>query len=281
MVTCGNMLLYSKSSVGSNENEQMYSASREINGILPDIFFNNIDYHGCGSRLPWGFDLSCTHVGISSLRIEGAWMVIGQGAGIAAALTADQDVPVQKLTYAKLRERLLAQGQVLQLPDVADLPTQDGSIAAKSLPGIVLDDAQAKLSGTWSRSTNFKPYIEGGYIFCGDDDPESKGDGKTTATFRLQVPKSGRYQVLLAYSAHATRSKNVPLIVSSGADKRTFTVDQTKPLPSGKHFRPVATVDLRADMETVIEVTNADTTGFVILDALQLLPVESKPKTGE
>lgn len=225
--------------------------------------------------------LSCTHVGISSLRIEGAWMVIGQGAGIAAALAADQDVPVQKLTYAKLRERLLAQGQVLELPDVADLSTQDGSIAAQSLPGIVLDDAQAKLSGTWSRSTNFKPYIEGGYIFCGDDDPESKGDGKTTATFRLRVPKSGRYQILLAYSAHATRSRNVSLIVSSGADKRTFTVDQTKPLPSGKHFRPVATVDLRADVETVIEVTNADTTGFVILDALQLLPVEAKPKTGD
>jgi hypothetical protein len=60
--------------------------------------------------------LSCTHVGISSLRIEGAWMVIGQGAGVAAALAADQDVAVQELEYAKLRERLLAQKQVLDLP---------------------------------------------------------------------------------------------------------------------------------------------------------------------
>ena len=86
--------------------------------------------------------LSCTHVGISSLRIEGAWMVIGQGAGIAAALAADQDVAVQELEYAKLRERLLAQKQVLELPDVSDLPSAGGSIAAKTLPGIVLDDAQ-------------------------------------------------------------------------------------------------------------------------------------------
>ncbi len=39
--------------------------------------------------------LSCTHVGISSLRIEGTWMIIGQGAGIAAALAADQGVAVQ------------------------------------------------------------------------------------------------------------------------------------------------------------------------------------------
>lgn len=60
--------------------------------------------------------LSCTHVGISSLRIEGTWMVIGQGAGIAAALAADQDVAVQSLEYKKLRERLLAQKQVLDLP---------------------------------------------------------------------------------------------------------------------------------------------------------------------
>jgi hypothetical protein len=64
--------------------------------------------------------LSCTHVGIASLRIEGAWMVIGQGAGIAAALAADQDVPVQQLAYEKLRERLLAQKQVLDLPDTSD-----------------------------------------------------------------------------------------------------------------------------------------------------------------
>ncbi|MBA4068063.1 MAG: xanthan lyase, partial [Isosphaera sp.] len=60
--------------------------------------------------------LSCTHVGISSLRIEGAWMVIGQGAGVAAALAAKQGVTVQDLPYAKLRERLLAQKQALELP---------------------------------------------------------------------------------------------------------------------------------------------------------------------
>ena len=60
--------------------------------------------------------LSCTHVGMSSLRIEGAWMVIGQGAGVAAALAAKEKVTVQEVPYEKLRKRLLAQGQVLDLP---------------------------------------------------------------------------------------------------------------------------------------------------------------------
>ncbi len=59
--------------------------------------------------------LSCTHVGISSLRIEGTWMIIGQAAGVAAALSAREGVAVQGLDYASLRERLIAQGQVLDL----------------------------------------------------------------------------------------------------------------------------------------------------------------------
>jgi hypothetical protein len=60
--------------------------------------------------------LSCTHVAMASLRIEGAWMVIGQAAGVAAAAAAKQGRTVQEVPYPALRERLLAQGQVLALP---------------------------------------------------------------------------------------------------------------------------------------------------------------------
>lgn len=67
--------------------------------------------------------LSCTHVGMASLRIEGAWMAIGQGAGLAAALAAKAETPVQKIEYAILRQRLLAQGQVLELPERSEDPT--------------------------------------------------------------------------------------------------------------------------------------------------------------
>ena len=43
-------------------------------------------------------------------------MVIGQGVGVAAALAAERDLPAQKVDYAELQGRLLAQGQELQLP---------------------------------------------------------------------------------------------------------------------------------------------------------------------
>ncbi len=218
--------------------------------------------------------LSCTHVGISSLRIEGTWMVIGQSAGIAAALASDQDLAVQELEYANLRPRLLAQQQVLELPEVTDSPPTGDSIAETLLPGIVLDDSDAVLTGSWSRSTNFKPYIGNGYVFSGKKNGNLKSDGEATATFRFKLPNSGRYLLSMAYSAHETRAKNVPVTVLCGDDTQAMEIDQTVPLPAGKHFRSLDTFDLPADTEITIQISNAGTDGYVILDALQLRPVK-------
>ena len=60
--------------------------------------------------------LSATHVAYSSIRVEPSWMTIGQSAGVAAALAAKDGVDVQQLDYARLKERLLAQKQVLEIP---------------------------------------------------------------------------------------------------------------------------------------------------------------------
>lgn len=66
--------------------------------------------------------LSATHVAYCSVRVEPTWMTIGQSAGIAAALAAKTDVTVQAVDYARLRQRLLAQHQVLDLPTLPPLP---------------------------------------------------------------------------------------------------------------------------------------------------------------
>ena len=66
--------------------------------------------------------LSCTHVAISSIRVEPTWMLLGQSAGIAASLSAQKEITVQDLHYASLRERLLAQGQVVDMPKLERSP---------------------------------------------------------------------------------------------------------------------------------------------------------------
>ena len=214
--------------------------------------------------------LSCTHVGMSSIRVEPTWMILGQSAGVAAALSAKQNVAVQQLPYPALRERLLAQKQVLDLPVLSELPPEPKgamSIDPKTLPGIVLDDSQAELKGPWTPSSNFKPHIGTGYLH--DD---KRGDGASSATFRFKAPKSGTYELRMAYSAHETRAKEVPLTVQSGTRSTTLSVDETLPLPAGEAFRRVGMVTLDSTVDTILTITNTGTHGFVILDAIQFIP---------
>lgn len=58
--------------------------------------------------------LSATHMAFGSIRMEPVFMVLGQSAATAAAQAIDANVAVQDVDYAKLRERLLADKQVLQ-----------------------------------------------------------------------------------------------------------------------------------------------------------------------
>ncbi|HEY1082019.1 MAG TPA: FAD-dependent oxidoreductase [Prosthecobacter sp.] len=59
------------------------------------------------------FALSSSHTAFSSIRMEPVFMVTSQSAATAAVQALDAGVPVQKVDYEKLRERLEKDGQVL------------------------------------------------------------------------------------------------------------------------------------------------------------------------
>lgn len=59
--------------------------------------------------------VSASHVAFSSLRVEPAWMVMGESAGIAAAIAIEEKVGVQNISLPKLTERLKAKHQILTL----------------------------------------------------------------------------------------------------------------------------------------------------------------------
>jgi hypothetical protein len=56
---------------------------------------------------------SATHAAYGSIRMEPVFMVLGQSAATAASLAIDRGVAVQALPYTALRERLLADGQIV------------------------------------------------------------------------------------------------------------------------------------------------------------------------
>lgn len=58
--------------------------------------------------------VSASHIAYGSIRMEPVFMILGQSAATAAAMAIDGELSAQDVSYTKLRERLLADGQKLE-----------------------------------------------------------------------------------------------------------------------------------------------------------------------
>ena len=108
---------------------------------------------------------------------------------------------VQEIDYERLKARLEADGQVL---DFELAPEEIGGISKQKLAGIVVDDAEADLTGFTSGSTATPPFVDQGYRHDSNADK-----GQMRARFVPDLPEAGRYEVRIAYPAHANRANNV------------------------------------------------------------------------
>jgi hypothetical protein len=57
--------------------------------------------------------LSSSHIAYGSIRMEPVFMILGQSAAAASAMAIDQGVALQDLAYARLKSRLIKEGQIL------------------------------------------------------------------------------------------------------------------------------------------------------------------------
>jgi hypothetical protein len=76
--------------------------------------------------------VSSTHIAYGSIRMEPVFMILGQSAATAAVLALDARQAVQDVPYARLRERLLADKQVLEFKGVSR--PKKAPVRAKSAP---------------------------------------------------------------------------------------------------------------------------------------------------
>ena len=132
--------------------------------------------------------LSASHIAYGSIRMEPVFMVLGQSAATAAALAIDAKTSVQNIDYAQLKERLLADKQVL---DFESPPIVDRSAVTKAeLGGIVMDDTEAELKGFTSEGSTTPGFVGQGYHHDGD-----AGKGQQRARYAPELKETGKYQV--------------------------------------------------------------------------------------
>ncbi len=208
--------------------------------------------------------LAATHIAYGSIRMEPVFMAMGQSAATAASMALDAQSMVQAVSYPKLRERLLADGQILEWTGPARVAAH--SIDPATLPGLVLDDTKAEFIGEWTHSTSAR-YLGDGYQHDGDGEK-----GQRTATFRPEIKEAGKYEIFLIYAALGNRATNLPVTITSGdSPPQIVKVNQRQ---SGKNNEgSLGVFDLRSGKTVTVTISNEGTDGHVIVDGLQLVPV--------
>ena len=204
--------------------------------------------------------LSSSHIAFGSIRMEPVFMILGQSAATAAVLSLDAGLAVQDLPYEKLRTRLRADGQVLSAPPYIFKPPAH-------LAGIVIDDTQAKLEGNWHPSTSSKSFIGKNYQHDGNKDK-----GKAKAIFEARL-KPGRYEVHIAYTPHANRATNAPVTVHHGGGVTAKRINQRRKPSHDGATESIGVFEF--ENTATVEISNADTVGYVIIDAVQFIPASN------
>ncbi|RMG35164.1 MAG: FAD-dependent oxidoreductase [Planctomycetota bacterium] len=211
--------------------------------------------------------VSASHIAYGSIRMEPVFMILGQSAATAAVLALQDGCSVQDVPYSKLRERLLADGQVLDIAVAG--PVAPSGLKPADFRGIVVDDDQAELTGTWTVSRSVGPFIGNGYRH-----DNNEGHGAKSARF-VATLKPGEYAVELAFPPHHNRSSRTRVFVVHSGGTTALTLDQRKPLKNPKQpFQRLGVFRFDGKAEVRIENTGAD--GYVVIDAVRFLPSDRK-----
>jgi len=218
---------------------------------------------GQASNLSVPVCISSSHIAYGSIRMEPVFMILGQSAATAAVLAIDDNLDLQDLPYPKLRAQMLKDQQVL------DLPAQTAAkplISKEKLSGIVLDNADAKLTGVWSHSSSTGKYVGIDYVHDGDTEKGTK-----QAVFTTSVKEAGTYSIRLSYSANPNRATNVVVKAKSPSDTVLRKVDQQKAPPIDGLFIEIGSMTLKASETVEVSIDTAGTDGHVIIDAIQIV----------
>ena len=209
--------------------------------------------------------LAASHIAYGSIRMEPVFMVLGQSAATAACQAIDANVAVQEIDYSKLKARLLDEKQVLEWTG----PRKSEGIDPKTLPGIVIDNAAAELKGDWSKSSSIPGFIGTEYLHDADT-----AKGTKIATFSTKITTPGKYDIRIAYTANPNRATNVKISITA----KSMTVDKLlnqREAPRQNGFQTVETRIIEAGEIVSVTISNAETNGHVIVDAVQFVPVNS------
>ncbi len=246
-----------------------------------------------------GRNVSVTHEALGTIRVMRTCGMMGEVVGKAAYLSVKHDSSPRGVYQQHLDELIgLMKDEGAMRRDALDKPLYrdpeikpvrsyltkgqdkvdgDGSpatprtdvkgISLSSLPGIVVDDAQAKLTGTWGSTGSLQPFVGEGYRYASPNE-------KAEARFAFRVPKAGTYSVLMAWVGHENRGKKVPCTIERAKQPPLkLKLNQQEDAEDGAPFHLLGEFEF-PEGEAAIVLSSAESDGLVHIDAVQLVPAK-------
>jgi hypothetical protein len=171
---------------------------------------------------------------------------------------------------------------LMAAPGVMRRPTLDGELALPpgvkapafalhgidpaKLEGIVIDDDNAELHGSWSDDGHLTGFVGDGYQYSSDP--------TATARFPFKVKTTGAYDVRVSWQPNENRAKAVPITVHSADADKTILLDQTQAPTGANGFQSIGTFNFTAGQDASVTFRVAGARGTVHIDAVQVVPVK-------
>jgi len=140
---------------------------------------------------------------------------------------------------------------------------------AEVVPGQALLDNNSPLgvtlTGTWTTSTTTPGYYGANYIH---DNATGKGSRSVRYTPTLNLP--GKYEVFARWTADGVRSNNVPVTINSASGASTVYINEQI---NGDQWNSLGTYSFNAGTAGNVLISNANTSNYVVADAIKFVPV--------
>jgi hypothetical protein len=199
--------------------------------------------------------MSASHVAYASVRMEPQYMVMGQAAGVAAAMAAKENQPVHRINIIELQKRLSDQGQVLSLKE-----NIYGAFNYKD--EIIIDNNMKRFtekSETWrGNETEHNGRYQMNYV---------QNDEQGTFSFKPWLEKAGLYELSIWYPSKKSYSDAVKILVNHQNGIAEKVVDQQN---NGGEWMILGRYEFESGYQKVLTVVADDSNGTVVADAIKL-----------
>lgn len=147
------------------------------------------------------------------------------------------------------------------------------ALQAQDLPGIVVDNPDAKVTGRWSQSSGVTNHVGTEYLFT--------RTASSKVVYPVTFPKRGKYEVRMTIAPHSNRAPKALVTVRHKDGEESFRIDQRlnpgsfNKRGSDGYFQSLGFFEFPSGPWDAVEISGSGGDGLVVADAVQFLAADA------